>query len=267
MGGESGQPKVKSSQSDAESVGEARALPPKSPYPRSVKRFLVALASVLVGAAVVAGVAVFASATKGEPPLLVAASAGVVEAPEGPVNAASLELSVYPDNSDEVPGPMDGVNALYAEQGWPFFWPSTTLEVPANSLVTVTIKQYASGGRVFNPFWAKVHGTVDGTMTVNGNTVTEVDPANVAHTFTVHQSPEDGQPYLFVSVPLPGLGSNQVGNASPYSSTPKEVTFTFRTGAPGTYVWNCEFPCGDLYQEFGGPMQQRGWMTGTLEVV
>jgi hypothetical protein len=162
---------------------------------------------------------------------------------------------------------MEGVNALYASQGWPFYWPSTTLQVPANSLVTVTIYQYDSGGRVFNPFWAKVHGTVDGTMTVNGKTVTEVDPTKVAHTFTVHQYPESGQPYLFVSVPLPDLGGTAVDNASPYVDDPKEVTFTFRTGAPGTYVWNCEYPCGDSYQEFGGPMQQRGWMSGTLEVV
>jgi hypothetical protein len=233
----------------------------------SVKRFLVALVSVLIGAGVVAGVAYFAHATSGEPPLLVAEPAGTVDTPEGPVNAANLELYVYPNNSDAVPGPTEGVNALYASQGWPFYWPSTTLQVPANSLVTVTIYQYDSGGKVFNPFWAKVHGTVDGTMTVNGKTVTEVDPTKVAHTFTVHQYPESGQPYLFVSVPLPDLGGNEVGNANPYVDNPKEVTFTFRTGAPGTYVWNCEFPCGDQYQEFGGPMQQRGWMSGTLEVV
>ena len=232
-----------------------------------MKRFLVALVSVLIGAGVVAGVAVFASTTSGEPPLLVATPTGMVDTPEGPMNSASLELAVYPNNSDEIPGPMEGVNALYSGQGWPFYWPSTTLQVPANSMVTVTIRQFDSGGRVFNNFWAKVHGTVDGTMTVNGKTVTEIDPTKVAHTFTVHQYPESGQPYLFVSVPLPDLGSNAVGNANPYVDNPKEVTFTFKTGAPGSYVWNCEFPCGDLYQEFGGPMQQRGWMSGTLEVV
>ena len=232
-----------------------------------VKRFLVALVSVLIGAGVVAGVAVFASATSGEPPLLVATPTGIVETPEGPMNSASLELEVYPNNSDQVPGPMEGVNALYASQGWPFYWPSTTLQVPANSLVTVTIRQYDSGGRVFNKYWAGVHGTVDGTMTLNGETVSEVDSAKVAHTFTVHQYPDSGQPYLFVSVPLPALGSNEVGNANPYVKKPNEITFTFKTGAAGSYVWNCEFPCGDEYQEFGGPMQQRGWMSGTLEVV
>ena len=183
------------------------------------------------------------------------------------MNSASLELYIYPNNSDAVPGPMEGVNALYASQGWPFYWPSTTLQVPANSLVTVTIYQYDSGGRVFNPYWAKVHGTVDGTMTVNGKTVSEWDPTKIAHTFTVHQYPDAGQPNLFVSVPLPDLGANEVGNANPYVDNPKVVTFTFKTGEPGKYVWNCEFPCGDQYQEFGGPMQQRGWMSGTLQVV
>lgn len=233
----------------------------------SVKRFLVAFISVLLGAGVVAGVAVFAHATSGEPPLLVAEAAGTASTPQGEMPAAELELYVYPNSSDVVPGPTGGVNAVYAQNGWPFYWPSTTLQVPANSLVKVTIYQYDSGGRVFNPFWAKVHGTVDGTMTVNGKTVTEIDPTKVAHTFTIHQYPESSQPYLFVSVPLPDLGNNQVGDADPYSSTPKEVTFSFITGDAGTYVWNCEFPCGDLYQEFGGPMQQRGWMSGTLEVV
>ncbi|MFM9136099.1 MAG: hypothetical protein ACKOT0_11850 [bacterium] len=232
-----------------------------------MKRLLVALVSVLLGAGLVAAVAVFAHATSGEPPLLVATPTGMVSTATGEMNSASLELQVYPNSSDQVAGPMEGVNALYASQGWPFYWPSTTLQVPANSLITVTIKQYDSGGRVFNNYWAKPHGTVGGTMTVNGKTVTEIDPTKVAHTFTVHQYPESGQPYLFVSVPLPDLGGNAVDNANPYVDDPKVVTFSFVTGEPGSYVWNCEFPCGDLYQEFGGPMQQRGWMSGTLEVV
>lgn len=232
-----------------------------------MKRLLVALVSVLLGAGLVAGVAVFANATSGEPPVLVATPGGTVQTPKGEMNSASLELAVYPNSSEQIPGPSTGVNAAYAPLGWPFYWPSTTLQVPAHSLVTITIKQYDSGGQVFNNYWAKVHGTVDGTMTYDGKTVSEVDPDKVGHTFTIHQYPDSGQPYLFVSVPLPENGGNAVANANPYVTDPKTVTFSFYTGEPGSYVWNCEFPCGDLYQEFGGPMQQRGWMSGTFEVV
>ena len=232
-----------------------------------MKRFIVALASVLIGAGVVASVAFFGNAVAGEPPVLAATPTGMVQTPKGEMNSAKLELEVYPNSSDKIPGPTNGVNAAYAPLGWPFYWPSTTLQVPANSLITITIKQYDSGGQVFNNYWAKVHGTVDGTINYDGKVVSEVDPDKVGHTFTIHQYPDAGQPYLFVSVPLPENGGNAVANANPYVKDPKTVTFSFYTGAPGTYVWNCEFPCGDQYQEFGGPMQQRGWMSGTFEVV
>jgi hypothetical protein len=45
------------------------------------------------------------------------------------------------------------------------------------------------------------------------------------------------------------------------------VRFSFMTGGPGKYVWNCEFPCGDgTYAKFGAPMSTRGYMSGTLTV-
>lgn len=232
-----------------------------------MKRFVIALVSVLAGVLVVAGVAVAASTQSGEPALMVATPTGKVQTPKGEMNSASLQLSIYPNSSSEIAGPTDGVNAAYAPLGWPFYWSSTTLQVPAHSLITVTITQYDSGGTIFNPYWAKVHGTVDGTMTLNGQQVTDIDPTNVGHTFTIHQYPQSGQPYMFVSVPLPANPGDKVANANPYVKDPQVVTFSFMTGEAGEYVWNCEFPCGDQYQEFGGPMQQRGWMSGTLQVV
>lgn len=232
-----------------------------------MKRALIAIVTVLLGAAVVAGVAVFANASAGEPAVLAATPTGKAQTPQGEVNSAKLDLQVYPNSSDQVPGPTNGVNAGYAQFGWPFYWPSTTLQVPAHSLITVTVTQYDSGGLIFNPYFSKVHGTVDGSMTVNGQKVTEWDPTKIAHTFTIHQYPDAGQPYLFVSVPLPDNPNNAVNNANPYVKDPQVVTFSFMTGDPGTYVWNCEYPCGDQYQSFGGPMQQRGWMSGTFEVV
>jgi hypothetical protein len=60
-------------------------------------------------------------------------------------------------------------------------------------------------------------------------------------------------------------------NAKPESGSnyPKAevIEFTFVTGDPGSYIWNCEDPCGNAYQGFGGVMMQRGWMAGTVEVV
>ena len=205
--------------------------------------------------------------TAGETAVTAAKVVGTADTPRGPLPHATLDLQIYPNSSSEVPGPTTGVNAAYASQGWPFYWPTTSLQVPANSLVTVTITQYDSGAAVFNEYWAGVHGTVDGTMTVNGAVVTGWDKEHIAHTFTIHQYPDDGQPYLFVSVPLPDNPGKEVDDANPYVKDPYVVQFSFMTGDPGTYVWNCEFPCGDEYQEFGGPMQQRGWMSGTLEVV
>ena len=108
-------------------------------------------------------------------------------------------------------------------------------------------------------------GTVDGTATYNGKAAASIDPANVAHTFTIHQYPEGGQPYLFVSVPVPAQSDKAPNLANGYPA-PIDVTFSFITGDPGTYVWNCEFPCGTGYVEFGGPMSQRGYMSGTVTV-
>jgi hypothetical protein len=48
---------------------------------------------------------------------------------------------------------------------------------------------------------------------------------------------------------------------------PVDITFSFITGEPGSYVWNCEDPCGQSYQSFGGGMSERGWMSGTVTVV
>ncbi len=55
-----------------------------------------------------------------------------------------------------------------AHPDWVSYGPSTNLHVPAHALVTVTIRQYDSGDRITNPYFAKVHGTLGGTMTVNG---------------------------------------------------------------------------------------------------
>jgi len=141
------------------------------------------------------------------------------------------------------------------------------MEVPANTTVNVTIKQYDSGGALNNYFFDQVMGTIGGTATVNGVTVTHVDPTNIGHTFTLRGIPGSGSS-LFVSVPLPADskgGTLKIG-AGVYTA-PNIIKFSFKTGSKGVYEWNCEFPCGGSRQgQFGEAMSTYGYMSGTLTV-
>ena len=217
----------------------------------------VVAAGVLV--VVLAGTALARAGTT--PGLLSATIKGTAQTPVGVLPHAFMELATYPDSLAGEHGPGGG-----SQPDWVSYGPTTNLSVPAHSLVTITIKQYDSGGTITNPYFATVHGTVDGTETVNGKTVTDVNSDAVGHTFTVHALPTNQDP-LFVSVPLPALPDN--AKPAPGSSypNPNVVTFSFVTSGPGNYVWNCEYPCGDgTYAKFGGPMSARGYMSGTLTV-
>jgi hypothetical protein len=45
------------------------------------------------------------------------------------------------------------------------------------------------------------------------------------------------------------------------------ITFSFRTGKPGVYRWQCFAPCGlGTLDGNGGPMQTLGYMAGQLVV-
>lgn len=237
-----------------------------------MKRAVLTIVTVLIGVLVVGGSAVALSAFQGEPPFIEATPAGTVQTPQGELPHATLELSILPNTSTEYPGPPGGVNSnienngVTQEEGWPFYWPSTSIKLPAHTLVTVTVKQYDSAGTPWNPFWAQVHGTVDGKASYNGQAMDGIKPADVAHTFTIHQYSESGQDTVFVSVPMLGVPSNAKNEANGYPA-PQVIEFSFVTGDPGEYVWNCEDPCGDSYQQFGGVMQARGWMSGKITVV
>ncbi|MGI8757455.1 MAG: hypothetical protein ACR2MB_16685 [Acidimicrobiales bacterium] len=190
-------------------------------------------------------------------------SPAIAAAPKPAASAhAYLHLSTYPDSLAGEHGKDGG-----AEPDWVSYGPTTTLTLPANSLVTVTISQYDGGEAITNPWFAKVQGTIGGTETVDGKPVTHVDPETIGHTFTIHAAPTAQDP-LFVNAPLPAVPDDApVADGSMYPK-PIAVTFSFRTKGPGTYVWNCEFPCGDgTYAKFGGPMSTRGYMSGTLTVV
>jgi hypothetical protein len=237
-----------------------------------VKRLIFTIVTVLIGVVVVGGSVVALSAAQEEPASLVATSAGTAETPQGTLPHATVELSILPNTSAEYPGPAGLANALLENngviqsEGWPFYWPSTSLTLPAHTLVTITVKQYDGASTPLNPFWAKVHGTVDGTATYNGKALTGIEPAQLAHTFTIHQYPQAGQDNVFLSVPMLAVPNNAKNEANGYPA-PQVVEFSFVTPGPGQYIWNCEDPCGDSYQNFGGVMQSRGWMSGTIEVV
>jgi hypothetical protein len=171
----------------------------------------------------------------------------------------ALSFNTYPDASGSVNGvPIHpGGNP-----SWPSYGPTNQYQVPAHALVTVTIRQYDSGGSLNNPWFDTVRGTVGGTARINGKLVRSINPNNVGHTFTVRGAPGT-DPGFFVNIPLPLVpGDSQTDNGK-YET----VVFSFVSGSKGLYAWNCEFPCGTSIASFGGPMNAFGYMSGFVHVV
>lgn len=135
----------------------------------------------------------------------------------------------------------------------PAYTPSTNLTLPANSTVTITIVNADPGDTSLpagSPF-GKVTGVIGGQASVDGIGYSQLALDKVAHTFTV--------PSLGVNVPIPG--------DVPAGKSTIAVTFSFKTGAAGTYMWQCMDPCGGDPNGWGGPMAMRGYMMGTITVV
>src|SRR6266567_2890080 len=127
------------------------------------------------------------------------------------------------------------INQRGMQQDWPAYSPSK-LVLPANSLVTITLRDYDMGDTPLpkgSPF-TTVQGIVGGVAYADGHAYSALAPDKIAHTFTM--------PQLNINVPLPG----DTTTGKSYGV----VTFTFRTGASG---WE-------------GPMTTKGYMRGTLTV-
>ena len=213
--------------------------------------------TIILGFGIVAGVWLGLSSVQGlgyEP--------GVLQATKTPgTNRATLNLSSYPDSL-----------VCHPDQGnpqitWVTYCPSTTFEVPANSLITVVIKQYDSATGLYNDFFQTVQGTVGGVAMYNNKPMSQIKAADAAHTFTIQSQPDETNP-IFVSVPLLGVPDNAPNLANGYPA-PNVITFQFRTGPAGTYIWHCYVPCGsDLESPYGfsGPMATTGYMAGTFTV-
>lgn len=225
------------------------------------KRLLGALGAVILGAAFITGIGTYVSSAKNDSRVLVATPAGTMDTPQGNLPHYTLAMESYPDSMAGSHGKDGGVHP-----DWVTYGPVTNFQVPAHSVITITIKQYDGGERITNDFFATVHGTLDGTATVNGTAVTHVDPDAVGHTFTL-RGLSDAKSQLFVSIPLPAVPDEEVPDSG-YTSTPEVVTFSFVTGDAGHYVWNCEFPCGDgSMARFGAAMSTQGYMSGNFTVV
>jgi hypothetical protein len=140
----------------------------------------------------------------------------------------------------------------------------TTYQMPAHTLVRITIYQYDSQTGLRNPFISQATGTVGGGFVLNGKSMVTIPPATASHVFAV--------PQWGLSVPLYGISATA---KNPCANAPcslkfdhSTTTFTVRTPGPGLYRWQCFVPCAaGFIQGFGGPMQTVGYMDGFIKVV
>jgi hypothetical protein len=167
----------------------------------------------------------------------------VVAAAHGPNVAVSMSIDT-PDMLGTDTGPA------YVPSG---------LTLPSNTDVTVTIYNFDDATALTGPAvkFATATGIIgslqtepmdaanpNGPATGPATGAMSIDPTTVSHTFTV-----------------PGLGLNVPLAAQ------SRTTFTFHTGAEGTYEWHCMDPCGTGDTGWGGAMAVEGYMAGTLRVV
>lgn len=171
----------------------------------------------------------------------------------------TLHFQTYPNAS----GTVNGVPVHPGgNPSWPAYGFTNEFQVPAHALVTVTVKQYDSGGTLNNPWFATVRGTVGGMATIDGKVVRSINANDVAHTFTVRGTPGT-DPGFFLNVPLPAVGGNNQSDTGRYHT----IVFSFVSGSKGIYAWNCEYPCGSMVAGFGGTMGAYGYMSGFIHVV
>lgn len=224
-------------------------------------KLVTALVVVFLGVVATSSFAALAITDKNDSRYMSAVPAGEMDTPQGKLPHYTLDLGVYPDSMFGGHGKDGG-----AHPDWVSYGPVTNYKVPAHSVITITVKQYDSGEVLNNDWFANVHGTVDGNMTLNGQKVNHVDPEHVGHTFTIHGLAGSNDP-LFVSVPLPAVPEEMMPETG-YTSEPNVITFTFITGNEGDYIWNCEYPCGDgTIKKFGDAMSSNGYMSGHFKVV
>jgi hypothetical protein len=177
-------------------------------------------------------------------------------------NVVNLELQTVAAVGPKLSPNENWVSYLINEKGT---WTrSTVWTLPANATVHVTVLNYDGQSGLRNPFLAQARGIQGGTFTLNGKTMSSINPDEASHTFAI--------PDLNVLVPIHGIADdakNQCEFAPCETSMAHDtITFTFHTGKKGHYRWQCFVPCaaGFVYG-FGGPMQTIGYMDGFINVV
>ncbi len=140
----------------------------------------------------------------------------------------------------------------------------TTYELPANTLVRITIYQFDGPSGLRNPFISQVAGTVGGVMNLDGKLTRSLPPEEASHAWAI--------PQMGVSVPLQGVAEEA---KNPCEQAPcslanahHTISFVIHTPKKGLYRWQCFVPCAaGFIQGFGGPMQTVGYMGGFIKVV
>jgi hypothetical protein len=212
-------------------------------------RVLVVLAGVVI---VAVAVALYVSRNLRSPPPFAVAQAEAHE--------ASLTLGTTPAVGELGHNPS-WVSYLVRTNGQ---WDHTTVfDVPAHSLVHVTIYNFDGESGLRNPFLSQVQGTVGGKIRTDGKLMDVIEPDAASHTFTV--------PQLGISVPIAGVSDDAPNQCAEMPCSLKKahetITFTFRTGKPGRYRWQCFVPCAAGFIDgFAGPMQTIGYMDGFINV-
>ncbi len=139
----------------------------------------------------------------------------------------------------------------------------TVWQLPANATVHVTIYNFDGASGLRNAYLARPEGIDGNHITIDGKPASVINPDDASHTFAI--------PAYHLIVAVPGVGDNaknQCGYAPcPLSNAHRTIQFTFHTGAPGHYRWQCFVPCAAGWIDgFGGPMQTIGYMDGFINV-
>ncbi len=243
-----------------------------------MRRYLGALVTVLVGAAIVAAVLVTLINTARIPKLMAASDTGTYNLDAKNLKHVTLHLQTFPASPYEDP---DWISKTYPDgmdngtpippagdnQDWVTYWPTTTFQVPAHSVVTIILENYDGKSTLLNDFYNKAQGTLGNTITVDGQTVSGIKSEDASHTFTIHSIPSSAQDWLYVSVPITGVDDSAPTDDFGMPNKPVITEFSFVTQGPGHYIWQCFDPCGSGFDGFGGPMSTKGYMSGTIDVV